>query len=93
MFRKMFLSAGLGVAMLAGLTLTSSTANAHPPEVVYRPAYIPVHERHHHHHAIFGARVYLPPPPIVVARPVCPTPIVVVPAPVCRPAPLVVCPR
>lgn len=91
MFRRMFLSVGAIAAAVAGLTLSPSSADAHPPEVVpvYRPAFYPAHEHHHHHHALFGVRLYVPPPaPIVVARPVCPAPVVVLPAPVCRPTPV-----
>jgi hypothetical protein len=94
MIRRLFLSAALGTAGVAGLALTPASADAHPydPVPVYRPAYYPLpHHRHHHHHSLFGVRVYVPaPPPIVVARPIVPAPVVVVPAPACPPEPVIV---
>jgi hypothetical protein len=90
MIRRLILSA-LGAAGVAGFALNPASADAHPyqPVPVYRPAhYGPYH--HHHHHSLFGVRVFVPAPPVVVARPVVPAPVVVVPAPVCPPERIVV---
>lgn len=93
MIRQFILSAGAGLAALAGLNLTPATADAHPyePVPVCRPAYVaPYHHHHHHHHLLFGVRLYESAPPQVVVRPVPAAPVVVVPPPSCAPAPVVV---
>jgi hypothetical protein len=92
MIRRLILSA-LGAAGVAGFALNPASADAHPyePVPVYRPAYYPPHHHHgHHHHSLFGVRVYIPAPPVVVARPVYQAPVVVVPAPACPPPRVVV---
>jgi hypothetical protein len=59
MFRRIFLSAALGTALVAGITMTPASADAHPRECVpvRRPVFYPAHE-FHHHHALFGVQFY-----------------------------------
>jgi hypothetical protein len=88
MIRRLILSAS---ALAAGLVLAPAAADAHPiaPVAVYRPDCDPPRPHHRHHHAIFGVRVFVPAPPVVVARPVVVAPAPVVVTPPCPPAPVV----
>ena len=92
MIRRLILSATAGAVAITGLVLTPASADAHPRDhaPVYRPVYYPPahYPHHHHHHGLFGVRLYVPPAPAVVARPVVPAPVVV--APVCPTPPVVV---